>query len=284
MKKYIYLSFICVVNLLVSCTDVIDVEVPTADPRLVIEASLDWEKGTLGNNQTIKLSKTSPYFDTNSSNPVTNAMVSVTRLSDNRVFNFANNNDGTYTTTSFEAVFNETYQLDVLYENEVYTATEMLLPTTEITKITQSKDGGILPDAIEVNVFFDDPDNETNFYIIRFQNQGDLFPEFRDLSDELLNGNEIRVFYEKRGDDENDKDNELKPGDVVDINLFNVSERYYKYMQLLNSQLGSGNPFSPTPVELRGNCINATNADNYPYGYFRVTETDERVYTITEEN
>jgi len=39
-----------------SCTEVIDVEVPEAESRLVIEASLDWEKGTIGNNQTITLS------------------------------------------------------------------------------------------------------------------------------------------------------------------------------------------------------------------------------------
>ncbi|MDO6759653.1 DUF4249 domain-containing protein [Tamlana sp. 2_MG-2023] len=279
MKKYIYFSVVLVTQFLVSCTDVIDVDVPTADPRLVIEASLDWEMGTLGNNQTVKLSTTSAYFDNNSNDAVTNAVVSVTRLSDDMVFNFTNNNDGTYTTTNFEVDLNETYQLEVLYENEVYTATETLLATTPIKAVTQSEEGGILPDAIEVNVFFDDPGDETNFYVLRFKTEGDPYPELRDVSDEFLNGNEISIFYEKRGDDEAD---ELQPGDVVDINLFNVSERYYKFIQLLNSQSGSGNPFAPTPVELRGNCVNTTNADNYAYGYFRVTQTNKRSVTLID--
>ena len=47
----------------ISCNDVIDVDVPTATPRLVIEASLDWEKGTVGNEQTIKLSNIIDIFN-----------------------------------------------------------------------------------------------------------------------------------------------------------------------------------------------------------------------------
>ncbi|AUS05134.1 DUF4249 domain-containing protein [Pseudotamlana carrageenivorans] len=279
MKKYIYTSLMAISGLFLSCTDVIEVEVPTADPRLVIEASLDWEKGSLGNVQMVKLSTTTPYFDSDQPNAVTNAVVSVTRLSTNDVYNFINQNDGTYTTTQFEPVFNENYALTVQYNNETYTATETLLPTTPITYINQSRSGGFLSDALELNVHFEDPEEEDNFYILRFLRQGDLYPELRDVSDEFLNGNEINIFYEKRDDDEG---GEFKPGDVVDINLFNVSERYYKFIQLLNSQSGSGNPFAPTPVELRGNCVNITNPDNYPYGYFRVTETDKQDYIFIE--
>ncbi|OBQ51969.1 hypothetical protein VQ01_14640 [Tamlana sp. s12] len=279
MKKYIYTSLTAILGLFLSCTDVIEVEVPTADPRLVIEASLDWEKGTPGNSQTVKLSTTTPYFDTDQPNAVTNAVVSVTQLSTNDVYNFVNQNDGTYTTNEFVPVFNEDYALTVQYENETYTSTETLLPTTPITYITQSRSGGLLPDALEVNVHFDDPEDETNYYILKFLREGDLYPELRDVSDEFLNGNEINIFYEKRGDDDED---EFQPGDTVDINLYNVSERYYRFIQLLNSQSGSGNPFAPTPVELRGNCINLTNPENYPYGYFRVTETDKQDYTFIE--
>ncbi|WP_066223078.1 DUF4249 domain-containing protein [Formosa haliotis] len=278
MKKYIYISLISVLSVFTACTDVIDVDVPTADPRLVIEASIDWEKGTLGHEQTIKLSTTTPYFETDTPNAVTGAQVSVTRLSNNQVFEFSDNNDGTYTTTVFEPALNEEYTLNVIYENETFTATETLRPTTSFTNVSQSLGGGFFPDELEVNVYWNDPADETNFYILKFLQQGERFPRLVDISDEFLNGNEIHIFYEK-----NDTDEGFEPGDVVDINLYNVSERYYNYIQLLNSQSGSGNPFAPTPVELRGNCINITNADNYPYGYFRVTQTDKASYTFVEE-
>ncbi|MGJ5643021.1 DUF4249 domain-containing protein [Formosa sp. S-31] len=280
MKLYKFLAVIFIFSLSVSCTDVVDVEVPTAEPRLVIEASLDWLKGTSGQTQTIKLSTTTPYFELDVPNAVTGAQVQVAKQSDNTIFEFTDNNDGTYTTTGFDAVLGETYTLTVVYEGEVYTATETLLPTTPITQVFQSKDGGIFSDVLEVNVYFNDPAEETNFYVLKYQDQSDDFPSLMDVSDEFLNGNEVHLFFEKNGDDEED---EFQPGDVVDINLYNVSERYYNYIKLLNSQL-SGNPFAPPPVEIRGNCINETNPENYAYGYFRVTETDKRTYTFTDEN
>ena len=62
------------------------------------------------------------------------------------------------------------------------------------------------------------------------------------------------------------------------------SKRYYEYMFLFLSQTatGAGGPFSTTPATVRGNMINITKEDNYPLGYFRLSETDTKVYTVTE--
>ena len=46
-----------------SCEDAIEVNAPTENPRLVIDASINWFKGTIGNEQEIKLSLTTPYFE-----------------------------------------------------------------------------------------------------------------------------------------------------------------------------------------------------------------------------
>ncbi|QDO93207.1 DUF4249 domain-containing protein [Formosa sediminum] len=281
MRHNLYRILMVLLCIFTSCTDVIDVEVPTAEERLVIEASLDWEKGTPGNNQTIKLSTTTAYFNPDTSNSVIGAEVTVTRDLDGAVYVFEDQLNGTYTTDSFEAILDESYTLNIVYNNETYTATETLLPTTSITQITQSKDGGFLSEALELNVYFDDPVDETNFYILRYFEVGDFYPTLVSVSDEFLNGNEIHLFFEKDGDDEEE---EFEPGDIVNVNLYNVSETYYNYMDILISQSGSsGNPFSPAPVELRGNCINITNPDNYPYGYFRVTQTDFETYTFIED-
>ena len=51
MKNYIKGLLILTGIVFASCEDVIDVDVNNAEPRLVIEASLDWEKGTAGNGQ-----------------------------------------------------------------------------------------------------------------------------------------------------------------------------------------------------------------------------------------
>ena len=46
-----------------SCTDVIDINVPNAGARLVVDASIKWEKGTSGATQTIYLRESTAYFD-----------------------------------------------------------------------------------------------------------------------------------------------------------------------------------------------------------------------------
>src|SRR6218665_1638525 len=59
LKKYLIavLSF-C----LLSCEKVIVVDLETAAPRLVIDASIDWVKNTSGNQQKIVLSTTTGYY------------------------------------------------------------------------------------------------------------------------------------------------------------------------------------------------------------------------------
>lgn len=283
MKNTIYICFVIFFSILTSCTDVVDVDVETAVPRLVLEASIDWEKETSGMLQTIKLSTTSPFFDTDDPNTVIGAQVTVTRESDKAVYVFEDQLNGNYTTTDFGADLNDTYTLNVIYEDETFTATETLLPTTDITRVTQSRSEGFYPDVLELNVYFDDPADETNFYLLIFKEEGDLFPTIVTLSDKFLNGNEIHVFFEKE-DEEDEGDSEFEPGDTVSVNLYNISEEYYNFMELLSSQSGSsGNPFAPVPVEIRGNCVNITDADNYPYGYFRVTETSGESYTFVED-
>ena len=62
MKKLIYIAILSFFTF--SCEDVIDLELPTSESKLVIEASINWIKGTSGNEQQIKLTLSAPYFDT----------------------------------------------------------------------------------------------------------------------------------------------------------------------------------------------------------------------------
>ena len=89
MKNYIFkLLLLTMLMLSASCTDVIEVEVPEAPPRLVVEASMDWIKGTSGAEQVIKLSLSSPFFENLAGNEVTGASVKVTNDTDKTEFIF----------------------------------------------------------------------------------------------------------------------------------------------------------------------------------------------------
>lgn len=281
MAKYKILTILLAVFItVVSCDDKIDVDVPEAAPRLVIEASLDWEKGTTGNNQTIKLSTSTPYFDTTLNTSVIGASVRVTNNNSNAVYTFTDQNDGTYTINNFVPVLNDSYTLEVIYNGETFSATENLIPVSPIISTTQSLEGGFDEEVLDVTILFDDPADEENFYLIRIIEEGDLFAELETQSDEFTNGNVQEEFFEKDRDDE-DETEEYNPGDTVNIKLYGISQRYYNFISLLIEQYDSGgDPFSVTPAEIRGNCVNETNEANYAFGYFRVTEFDQVTYTF----
>ncbi len=279
MKRYILIVF-TLGFLLTSCEDTIDVDVPTAEARLVVEASLDWEKGTTGNVQSISLSMSTPFFDTDQDTSVTGAIVTVTNEDSGEVFPFDDNNDGTYSTSTFVPILNNTYHLEIVYDGETYEATETLMSVSNINEVNQSIEGGFDDELLELNLYFTDPANIENFYLIKYDVEGDLFPYLEDVSDEFTDGNEIHDFLEK-DDDEDSEETPFEAGDVVNISLYGISEQYYNFIRLLIEQHGSqGDPFSSTAALIRGNCINPTNPDNYAFGYFRVTEVDTATYTF----
>ncbi|MBS9464210.1 DUF4249 domain-containing protein [Flagellimonas sp. 389] len=280
MKQIYKILFSMLLITVTSCTDVIEVDVPEGPIRLTIEASLDWEKGTTGNDQTILLSTSTPFFESQQNTAVIGASVKVTNNDSGTEFIFEDENDGRYTTTSFEPIIGNSYTLEVVYQEETYTATETLLPVTDITSVTQSTEDGEDDEVLEVNVSFEDPADVENYYFLRFQSRDDLLPELFYIKDEFIDGNEFTIYYEKLEDEDNNI-REFLVGDTVDIVFLGISEDYYTYLQLLVDQFeAGGDPFSPTPVALVGNCVNTSNPDNIAYGYFRVTEKVARSYTF----
>ena len=62
MKITKYIIPIIALVLLASCEDVINVDLNTTAPRLVIDAAINWQKGTTGANQKIILSTTTDFY------------------------------------------------------------------------------------------------------------------------------------------------------------------------------------------------------------------------------
>lgn len=265
-----------------SCEDVVDVEVQEGPKRLVVEASLDWEKGTDGNIQTIRLRESTPFFNTDTDTGVIGASVVVTNNSSGDSYIFADQGNGEYLTTNFEPVLEQTYSLRIEYNGEVYTATETMTPVTDITRVFQDREDGFDDEVLEVHVVFNDPEEEGNNYLLKFQREGDLLPDLEEGEDEFVNGNEIDWWYEIEKDEDTHTE-PFKPGDVVNIEMYGISRAYYDYIKILISQLGGVGLFESTPVAVKGNCINTTNPDNYAFGYFRLTQVVKTSYTFVEE-
>lgn len=269
MKKYIY---ILILLFTYSCEDVIDVELNAAPPKLVIDASIDWLKDTAGNEQSIKLTLSAPYFDTTVP-PANGAQVTVTDSNNNTYIFIEIGNTGIYNTSTFVPVINQMYTLTIIYEGETYTATETLQSVVPIEYVEQRDDGGFSGLETELKAFYLDPADEENYYFFEFISDIPAIPTLEVYEDEFTNGNLIFGFYTEE---------DLEPNDMVIIRNHGVSRRFYNFMFILLQQNNNegGGPFETQPATVRGNCVNQTNPNNFPLGYFRLSEVAELVYTV----
>jgi len=265
------LVFILFCSFITGCTDVIDVDVPNGGDRLVIDASIKWEKGTSGQDQTIILSKSTQYFAENSFIGVVGAMVQVTNTNTGDNFVFNDQGDGNYTTSSFIPIIDNSYTLTIAYDNQTYSGTETLFSVSDITTVEQDIFSGFGEDEIQIKAYFDDPVGIHNYYMAEFISPHRPFRDLTTRDDEFSDGNENFIEFD---------DEDLIVGDVVTISLYGVSEHYYNYVTILENQAGEGGPFSSTPVQLTGNCKNINNSNEEVLGYFRLGEVDTVNYTI----
>jgi hypothetical protein len=269
MKKYIiiFLSLF-----FMSCEDVIDLSLDSAKPRLVIDASINWVKGTQGETQFIKLSLSAPYFD-DIIPEASGASVTITD-SNNTAYNFIEDGaTGIYVNNTFLPEIGMVYHLLINYNNETYTATETLMPVVPIEFVEQKNDGGFAGDEIEIKAYYTDPKGIENFYLFEFTKTLSTSLNLEVYDDEFTDGNRIFAFH---------SDETLMAGDELIIRNYGISERYYEYLNILLQQTDdqSGDPFQTQPATVRGNCINQTNPDNYPFGYFRASEVDQLIYIV----
>lgn len=264
-------AYIILFFLIVSCEDVVDINVPEAEPRLVIEASINWYKGTSGNQQDIKLSLSAPYFDLEIP-AATGAEVSISD-DNNNIFEFTESQPGLYQNNTFIPEINGRYYLTIVYDGDTYSASETLKAVPEIESIEQTDNTGFTGDETEIKAYFTDFIEEGNYYFFEFLNGNNAYPDLEVYKDEFVNGNQIFGYY---------SDENLEQGDQLTIRNYGVSEQFYQFMYVLLQQNSdnSGGPFETQPATVRGNCINETNPDKYPLGYFRVSEADEYIYTI----
>nr|WP_315196526.1 DUF4249 family protein [uncultured Flavobacterium sp.] len=260
----------------ISCEEVVNVDLETATPKLVIDASIKWEKGTTGSIQKIKLTTTTDYYSTTI--PVaTGAIIAVTNtsLSTPATFQFIENGQtGEYICNNFNPVIGNVYALTIIYKGQTFTSTSAFMASPVIQSTEQSiKPGFEGKDVYEIKFHFQDNGSEDNFYLVKAKNKNIAYPEYGVLTDEFSQGNTMFAFY---------RDDKLEKGDIIEFSLQGITEKYSNYMDKLLSIAGSdgGGPFATAPATLRGNIINKTNPDDYPLGFFHLGEIDSDTYTI----
>lgn len=273
IKLYIAYLFLSLIT--ISCEEVVDIDLDTAEPKLVIDASIKWEKETDGRTQMIKLTTSTDYYATTIPN-ATGAVVTVTNISNDipKTYLFVDTaNNGEYVCNDFECIIGDEYELNIIYKGQNYTGTSVFTSTPAIEKIEQiTKPGFDGEDFIQIKFYFQDNGDEVNYYLGGVKNSTIAFPEYGVITDEFTQGNLMFLSYQ----------DDLVKDDIVDYSLQGITKSYSDYMNKLIGLSGAegGGPFSTAPATIRGNVINTTDSENYPFGYFQLSETDSGSYIV----
>ncbi|QJP34700.1 DUF4249 domain-containing protein [Nonlabens sp. Ci31] len=270
MKKF----FIYVVTLLMisSCSDVVQLDLNNSDPRLVVDASMELnDSGTTFTR--VQLTRSAGFYDEEIVF-VNDAIVSITDA-DGALIPIPFVADGVYSSGfPFIRMSNPTennYTLTINDNGAVYTATESLEPTVPFTDVEQGTISGFGDDITEVTAFFNDPSGLGDFYLFEYQDVDNVQVDI--IDDEFTDGNRSQTTFFIE---------EITPGATATIRILGIDQGCFNFYETLLQQAGDGGggPFGTQPAVVRGNIINTTDSERFPFGYFRISEAFEIEYTI----
>ena len=267
LKRFIGLSGIVFILFAFSgCEKVIEIDLADSKEAIVIEAIIN-------NNQlpiTVRVSKTTPYFGTKTSNPVSGAKVSA-RSENGKTKYLVETAPGIYELEKTIALPGFWYYINVEYDSITYSARSFLNEPVQIEEVGFSYfDGfGVFDSGYKVNTYITDPGNIENYYRLKYYVNGKPVSDPGGISiysDHLFNGNPIGfgqqsiVFQET---------------DTVTIELQSIDKAAYDYFSTLENISGDI-PQSASPA----NPI--SNFNNGALGYFSAYTFDSKTVIIED--
>ena len=295
MKKYIYLLVVLVLN--VACEDVIDVELPTEEPRLVVDALIRVDIDEPFIPVEVKLSLSSDFFNNNTPTSAESVVIQYEEYEGNRVIDTRFSNlaelvpgSGIYTPDpNFDSDQriptnildrNWVFNLLINHEGRRYLATTKYVPTVPIDSVIQGDGTLFNDDETEVIITFtDDPDRDS-FYLFDLS-----LSEFLVTEDKFYKGQQFSFSYFY--------DQIFEPDTEIEIRLMGVDQTFFNYMDLLIEQTTNDAGIFSTPVAtVRGNVFDITDIDNidlldnvaqpdvFPLGYFAMVQEYKQTLII----
>jgi hypothetical protein len=273
MKKKIPYLFLLLASFTWSCEDIIDLEVPDGDVKLVVDGLLT----DVDSIHTVKLSTTSPYFSGKQTPRVSGAIMYLTSSSgDTTYFIETAVGSGEYK-IKYQVRDNIDYYLNIMTpDGKQYRSHEESLhrvPPIDslyqgdeyIEEIPDFREGGYY-----VNLATREPEGVGDYYrwtiYINGEKVIDPFNIYV-IDDRLYDGNPITDWDLVYG---------LQPGDRVVVHQMSISKRAYRFWYLLHIQAQNfGSPFDTPPAEIEGNLYNISDEHERVLGFFGVSRVEK---------
>jgi hypothetical protein len=250
-----------------ACEKVIDIDLSGSKEAIVIEATITNTRLPF----TVLISKTSPYFGTKASNPVSGAKVSI-RAENGKTKYFNEMSPGLYQLKNTLASAGFWYIIDVEYEGITYTARSFMNEAVPIVEFGFSYfDGlGLLDSGYKIDTYIRDPEERTNYYRIKYYVNGKLTEDEGDItlySDQLFNGKEIGLGQRSLA---------FQKTDTVTVELQSIDKAAYDYFSTLENISGNVIEQSASPANP------VSNFSNGALGYFSAYTFDQRTVVIQD--
>lgn len=252
-----------IVLLSTACTKVINVDLNSADPKLIIEAVVSDNTSS----QSVTLTKSVSFSESNSFPPVSGATVII---SDNQgtIDTLAETEAGKYTSSKITGKSGVTYSLYVRVEGKAYTAQSTMpnlvpIETMAASELTFFGNKGYYPQVV-----FRDPVSEPNYYrfVTKLNNKRTI--GYNIFNDKFSNGNLTNRILSIVLDD-NIPDPGI--GDVYEVTMSCVDKGTYTYFYSLDQSQNGDTGAPDNPV---------TNINGGALGYFSAQADQVKTDTI----
>ncbi|MFY9153156.1 MAG: DUF4249 domain-containing protein [Prolixibacteraceae bacterium] len=263
MKNTKYISILAIFLLfLSSCEKVIEIDLSDAAEAIVIEATMTSDKLPF----IVLISKTSPYFGSQSGNPISGAIVSV-RAEGGKPKYFSEKEPGIYILDKNVAITGYWYVVDVEYEGITYSARSYLNEVVPIVDLGFSYfDGlGFFDNGYNVSCYIREPADQENYYRLKYYVNGvesNTNGEISLYTDKLINGKEIGLGQRTLAFEESD---------TLTVELQSIDQAAYDYFSTLENITRSDWQQNAAPANPVSNFNNGALGYFSAYSYSRKT-------------
>ena len=228
------------VVLFASCTKVIDIDLNSSDPQIVVEAKISDDAA---DKTEVRLTKSVNFSESNTFPPVKNAFVTILDKTDNKIDTLKEITEGSYQSSKLTGKTGHTYLLTIKTGDKTITSTASIprkVPLTDIETRPQTLFGQTSYQAIPR---FVDPqgigDNYRFIMSVNGKAKNQIFVTNDELSDGAPNG---RPLFIGAGDTDF-----IKIGDTLTLEMQCIDKGVYAYFNSLED--GGGGPGGgTTPV------------------------------------
>lgn len=258
LARFLVTVLLC--NLIISCTERIDIELDESSVRLVVEGAITTD--TMAHK--VVLTKTTSYYYDQESPPVTGASVSIT--AGERNIQLYEKKPGVYYTDSvFYGLEGLTYILNITLVSPVgghteYSASSYMndavrIDSADLIFHPEWSDSGFY----EIRCFLKDPPTSDYYRWLIYRNGyilSDTLDEWFVTDDRFFNGSYLNgatvAFVDQGSENE-----QLEAGDVITLELNSIGRDFAGFLWEAQSELMGSNPlFSGPPANVKGNISN----------------------------